>query len=90
MILGQLLLDPTSLERRPPFFVCLMATGQKLTKGPRMNVIPRKPYLRIEYWRDGKKLEQAEGEALVEAERPLWPELIKDLSREPRLVSKRT
>jgi hypothetical protein len=83
-----LLLDPTSLERRPGLFVCLMATGQKITKDFRPNVIPRKPFVQVQYWREGKQLSTAIGEALVEAERPRWQAIIADLSRTPRLIKR--
>jgi hypothetical protein len=77
-----LLVDPTMDASRPVVFVAAMATGQKLT-GNRLSpyVIPRRPFSRVEYWRHGKLLNAAEGEALVEADRKTWPARVGEIER---------
>jgi hypothetical protein len=82
-----ILVDPTMIERRPELFISAMATRQRVTKGFSPNVIPGKPFVRIEYWQAGKQLNQAEGESLVEAERSSWPAIIAKRSL-PRLINK--
>jgi hypothetical protein len=81
-----LLADYTQIERRPDLFVAALATGQKLcglTFSP--NVIPRRPYLRVEYWSHGVQLTADEGEAMVEADKPNWPALAEATSP-PKIV----
>jgi len=73
-----LLLDPTMDPQRPPLFVAVMATGQRLIRedvdyaGTPVHLVrflkPRRPYLRVEYWRDGCRLEVSKGEAEALAE----------------------
>jgi hypothetical protein len=67
-----LLINSTMIDRRPDVFVCAMSTRQRLIKGPFPNVVPGRPFVRVEYWRNGKQLSQGEGEALVEADRLTW------------------
>ena len=63
----QIVLDRTMLPDRPPLFVAVFATGQRMVEGG--NVRPKRPYLKIEYWRHGQKLDPAiaEPEALASA-----------------------
>jgi hypothetical protein len=84
-----ILVDKTMIERRPELFISAMATGQRVTKGFSPNVIPRRPFVRIEYWQAGNLLDKADGEALVEAERSSWPAIIAKRSL-PRLINKST
>lgn len=45
------LYDPTMIPERPPIFVAVMAVGQTYTS--RGYVVPRRPYRRMEFWRNG-------------------------------------
>lgn len=84
-----LLLDHTVISRRPDVFIAVLARGQRLT-GPEYspNVIPSRPYIRVEYWRHGTQLHPAVGKALIDAERPSWPQLIEERKREPAIIAK--
>jgi hypothetical protein len=64
--------DPTMIEGRPPLFVAVMAIGQKMTPGNGIQryVIPKRPYRKIEYWRHGQQLGDAEGKLLVAQHHP--------------------
>lgn len=55
--------DPTMIEGRPPLFVAVMATGQRMLDGDRY-VKPKRPYLKTEYWQHGKRLPDNVGQAL--------------------------
>jgi hypothetical protein len=49
---------------RPPLFVAVMATGQRvIARG--QYVKPRTPYSRVEYWQHGRQLDDAAGMALA-------------------------
>jgi hypothetical protein len=80
-----LLVDPTMMQHRPSVFVAVMATGQKLTNRA-SHVVPRRPYSRVEYWCEGKKLSTEEGERLVEQDKDTWQDRIKDRKTEPRII----
>lgn len=59
--------DPTVIPDRPPLFVAVMAVGQTvkdLGMG-QVHIRPRRPYRRVEYWRHGVQIPDAEGEAAV-------------------------
>jgi hypothetical protein len=51
------------LEDRPPLFVRLMTTGQKLVPSSDGGVliVPKRPYSRVEFWQHGKLLDFHEG-----------------------------
>jgi hypothetical protein len=84
-----MLLDPTSIARRPMLFCAVMTTGQKLVGHPLSpNLVPHRPYRRVEYWRHGVRLSDDEGEALLALDRQNWPGLI-DTQRTPRIVRKK-
>lgn len=72
-----IMLDPNTVPDKPPLFVCVMTTGQKLVaRDPvRIYVIPKRPYLRVEFWRDGVQLAEDEGMRLAreEIDRPRPP-----------------
>jgi hypothetical protein len=59
--------DPTMIDGRPAVFVAVMAIGQKMTPGNGIQryVVPKRPYRRIEYWRHGERLNDAEGRLIV-------------------------
>jgi hypothetical protein len=81
-----MLLDPTAIARRPEFFVAVMAVGQKLVGHPLApNIVPTRPYRRVEYWRHGHRLTAEEGELLLKQDRERWPALIED-RRPPRMI----
>jgi hypothetical protein len=81
-----LLADFTSIPRRPPLFVAVLATAQKLTAAVQPNVVPCKPYLRIIYWRQGVKLDTKEGDAIVAGDRAEWDKLIANRLNDVRLL----
>jgi hypothetical protein len=57
--------DGSVIPDRPPLFVSAMAIGQEIT--PSRHFIPKRPYRRVEYWRDGELLPAAEAEPIVTA-----------------------
>jgi hypothetical protein len=61
-----MLVDPTVIAERPSLFVAIMAVGQKQV-GPAHSpyLKPRRPYSRVEFWRFGRQLDEAEGVALA-------------------------
>jgi hypothetical protein len=68
-----LLIDRTMLPDRPPLFVAVFATGQRMVgsnTGFDLYVRPKRPYLKVEYWRHGARLDPAtaEPEARANAE----------------------
>ena len=56
-----LLVDATIVPDRPPLFVAVFATGQRMVDGSdfQQYVRPKRPYLKIEYWRRGTLLDPA-------------------------------
>ncbi len=48
---------------RPPLFVRLMTTGQKLVPSSNGDVliVPKRPYSRVEFWQHGRLLDFEEG-----------------------------
>jgi hypothetical protein len=61
-------LDNTMIPDRPNPFVCVMAIGQTYrANGPIVYMKPNKPYVKVEFWKDGVLLPEQEGAALVEA-----------------------
>jgi hypothetical protein len=53
-------LDRTVLEGRPTIFVAVMSRGFDLGRGDWQPVYrPRRPYMRVEYWRHGQQLDPA-------------------------------
>lgn len=54
-------------------FVAVMATGQTVLEN--RNIIPKRPYKRVEYWRHGVQIPDAEGEATVRKALLKMPEL---------------
>jgi len=56
----RLLWDVTQIADRPALFVAVLAKGQELRR-PQFYVQPTRPYLRVEYWRYGWRLSEAEG-----------------------------
>jgi hypothetical protein len=57
-----ILIDNTMIPERPAIFVCAMATGQKITEN-RAYVVPKRPFVTIEFWRDGAQISHDEGMA---------------------------
>lgn len=62
-----ILVDSTMIPDRPEVFVCVLASGQDIVEG-RVNlcVRPKRPYLDVEFWRHGERLEHAAGQQIVE------------------------
>lgn len=61
-----LLVEQTMLPGRPEVFVAIMAIGQTVHwNGIQSYLSPKRPYHRVEFWRFGTVLPQAEGAALV-------------------------
>lgn len=73
--------DITQIPDRPPVFVAVLAR-QSVLDPP--YVKPLRPYMRIEYWRYGTQLDEAEGRAIVDQimAAPLPPR------QRPRLVTR--
>jgi hypothetical protein len=67
--IDQVFVDNTMLPDRPDLFVALMSIGQVTIRNATPYVVylaPVRPCRRIEYWRNGVLLPQAEGEALTD------------------------
>jgi hypothetical protein len=67
----QVLLDPTVDPTRLPLFVAIMTTGQTHNFKPNFfqdYLKPKRPYRRVEYWRHGRQLDEAEARPIVEQE----------------------
>jgi hypothetical protein len=64
--------DPTMIDDRPAVFVAVMAIGQSMTGGNGLQnyVRPARPYRKVEYWRHGQRLDDAEGQLLVAQHHP--------------------
>jgi hypothetical protein len=61
----RLFMDITQIPDRPDIFVCVLARTHKW--GITNNVAysrPKRPYLKVEYWRHGRQLSQREGERI--------------------------
>jgi hypothetical protein len=65
-------IDKTVIPDRPPLFVNAMAIKQKVD---RTHFIPHKPFHRVEFWRDGQQISEAEAWPIVKAhvDAPLPP-----------------
>jgi hypothetical protein len=85
-----LLLDHTVIVRRPDLFVAVLARSQRLVGSAfAPNVIPSKPYIRVEYWRHGEQLHDVVGQSLVDADRQGWPKLLEEQLTVARVVPAR-
>jgi hypothetical protein len=63
---GVKLADPTQMDIRVPFFafVKIMAF-QTNVRPPHRAIIPLRPYLEVEYWRDGARITEKEARTLM-------------------------
>lgn len=57
------LYDPTVMPERPPIFVGVMAIGQTYT--PNGYVVPRRPYRKMEFWRNGELMREFTAEQIA-------------------------
>jgi hypothetical protein len=65
-------LDITMIPERPAVFVAV-ATSEQIIVAPdiiRPKVRPKKPYLAVEFWKDGKRISLQEAEPLLKIEIP--------------------
>lgn len=62
-------LDTTMIPERPAVFVAIAALGQdyQFTDMGTSRIRPHRPFVAIEYWRQGKRLGDSEGAALAAA-----------------------
>lgn len=62
---AMILIDNTMIPGRPEddIFVALMATGQMVFEN--LNMKPKLPYSRVEFWRHGLQIPDADGNAIV-------------------------
>lgn len=85
---GLVTIDTTMLPDRPPVFVAVMSIGQRRVTDD--NVLPTRPYRRIEFWRHGQKIDEGEGGRLAMAHLQSQGQQIADLyaapPKAPRLV----
>lgn len=58
-------MNPTVVAERPVVFVAAMAIGQTVRWGVTTTIRPRKPYKAVEFWRQGRRLSDAEGAAIA-------------------------
>jgi hypothetical protein len=82
---GNLVHNPTKIGGRPDLFVLAMFIGQKLSLEPDGGIRsykPKRPYRAMEYWQDGERMTDEEGQAAVdaymEASRQKWDDLQKN------------
>ena len=56
-----MLMDPTMDPTRPDVFVAVMATGQRIRRESifQSYITPKRPYLRVEFWRHGRQVDGA-------------------------------
>lgn len=74
-LIGNTVIDPGMIDERPQVFVAVMATGHRKIDGevrvgplgvPFVQYLkPRRPYLRVEFWRHGAKITDDEARALL-------------------------
>jgi hypothetical protein len=81
-----LLVDRTLIARRPDLFVAVLARSQRLTDTFPPNVIPSKPYIRVEYWRHGVQVHEAVAKRMIAFDRASWPQLIEERNRAPKVL----
>lgn len=64
-------------EFRPAVFVAVLAKGQRVHGGMLGTdyIVPRRPFMRVEYWRDGVKLSESDGKRISD-------EMMASLARE--------
>jgi hypothetical protein len=61
----RIFIDRTQIPERPEVFVCGLTHGQKLTNSGHM--IPKRPWKKLEFWRQGKRLTYAKGKKIADA-----------------------
>lgn len=59
-----IMVDQTMIPERPEVFVAVLARTHKATAGLQY-LMPTRPYMRVEFWRHGERLEDAEGWAII-------------------------
>jgi hypothetical protein len=58
------IISPSTVDEvRPALFVAVLARNQRVAPDTSV-IIPARPYISVEYWQHGVRLERAEGEAL--------------------------
>jgi hypothetical protein len=79
-------IDPTMIPGRPPVFVAVMAVGQRFTDGNgyQQFVRPARPYRKIEFWRHGQRLAEADGLAACADDTGYSPAQLRALARSDR------
>lgn len=67
---GLTTIDRTMFPNRPRTFLAIMAIGQSLVGSPPLvsYVRPKRPYRKVEFWRQGERLTEEEGAALAAAD----------------------
>ena len=64
---GMILMDPTHIPERPSLFVAVASNSQTII--PREGICPLvkpdRPYIAVEYWRNGKRLSEEDGHILL-------------------------
>jgi hypothetical protein len=59
-----MMMDPTMIADRPALFVAVLCRTNAVTRDMRY-LRPNRPYMRVEYWRHGERVDDAEGAAIV-------------------------
>lgn len=72
---AMMLLDRTMIPGRPTddVFVAIMTVGQRVLDNT--NLVPKRPYRRVEFWRHGVQISSDEGEATIRKALAQAPEL---------------
>ena len=60
-------MDPTIIPTRPVIFVAVASKKQDFYRGSVGNTLvrPKRPYMDIEYWRDGNRLNTYDGQKIA-------------------------
>lgn len=54
--------DPTMIPERPDVFVCILTSGFTVyDRGPHRHIAPERPYLDVQFWRNGVEISREEG-----------------------------
>jgi hypothetical protein len=60
-------IDKTQIAEKPDLFVAVMARDQKISRLNEGGYLkPTRPYIRVEFWKDGEQLEPQQGKMLCE------------------------
>lgn len=72
---GRTYIDPTVIDQRPPFFgMCRLGSYAIELRGPLAHVIPVRPWLAVECWQDGARIDPSKAWDLILKDGKFKPE----------------